>query len=122
MNKTYKVININWVSLISLDEVVIFLVQNLFLKKKLIGYDFFTYIPTDWLLPCVELSDNFSESNLSEEEKIWKVLIKVFNKVNLHNYYQALNREDLLVFHEEWIRYLDWKETNAIIGCEFIYQ
>lgn len=82
----------------------------------------FTYVPEVWLLSSIELSDNFSESTISEEEKIGHVLIKFFNKSNLRIDYQSIDREDIRTFRHEGLKYIKWEETSAIIGCEFIYQ
>jgi hypothetical protein len=122
MIKKYDILDIQWVSLVQLKDIILFMSEQYQLGRKLIGYDFFTYIPQDWILPCLELSTNFSESNMSEEEKVGYALIKIFNWVNLRDFYQTIDRKDIKIFRQEWLKYLDGEKTEAIIGCEFIYE
>lgn len=91
-------------------------------NQRLLWYDFFIIIPNKATLPFMSLSRNFSDSILSNSELIAFVLEDVKNKdLIISEFCSWPHREDSEWIINEWVKYLNWAHTDAIVWYEFVF-
>lgn len=116
-----RIININGIELISYKDAPYFLFWLYEKGSKLLGYDFFIYSPSLWILPDITLSENFSDSTFSDLERIWMSLLNILDIDSIKNELTSMNRDELTPLLEWGLKYLNGEETDVIVWYEFVY-
>lgn len=93
---------------------------------RLLWYDFFVIIPGKSTMPSMLFDEDFSDSKMSNLELIGLTFLDTYNLDKLKDHFLTSIKESSLVdyiyIYQEALKYLNWEETDAYIGYEFVYQ
>lgn len=138
--KTIKPIIIAWdMEIISIFDAPYFIKSQYKKWEVLFWYEFFIIIPWEVTLPMSDLFFEIQDPKSSPLERVWLALLEVLDIEYIKENFKAhlvyldtpewiknhINQETWIdeykYWYQEWLNYLEWKESKVIVGCEFMY-
>ena len=138
--KIIKPIDISWnMEIISIFDVPFFIKSQYHKWEILFWYEFFIIIPWEVTLPVSDLFFEVQDVKMNSLERVWLALLEILDIENIKEVFKShlasfdvpekvenfKNRETTIkeykYWYQEWIKYMEWKESKVIVGCEFMY-
>ena len=139
MKKILPIILPNNMQIIPYMEIPYFLKSQYQKWRVLAWYELFIIVPWECTLPVPDLFFDIQDLKLNSLERVWLALLEILDIDNVKEIFNShleslskkeqienINTQETIVenykyWYQEWIKYLEWKESKAIVGCELIY-
>lgn len=138
--KTIKPITMSWnMEIISIFDAPFFMKSQYQKWEILFWYEFFIIIPWEVTLPVSDLFFEIQDVKMNSLERTWLALLEILDTENITEVFkthlasfdtpekvenfkdQETKIEEYRYWYQEWIKYMEWKESKVIVGCEFMY-
>ncbi len=138
--KQIKTILTWWsMEIISIFDAPFFIKSQYQKWEILFWYEFFIIIPWEATLPIPELFFEIQDLKMNSLERVWLALLELLDAENIKETLsthlsslsitsrsedsknQNTEKDKYIYWYQEWLKYMEWKESKAIVGCEFMY-
>lgn len=117
-----------------------FFIKSQYQKWEILfWYEFFIIIPWEVTLPVSDLFFEIQDVKMNSLERTWLALLELLDIENIKEVFKVHLKsfdtpekidnfkdqepviEEYKYWYQEWIKYMEWKESKVIVGCELMY-